>query len=291
MISILIPCYDFNALPLVKRLEKEALILGIAYEIICIDDGSFSPINEKNQQINALTNCLFIESKKNIGRIANRKLLSDKAQYNWLLFIDVDTMPKNEKFLETYLSHMNKTSAVFGGFSYNKESFSQSNSLRFTFGKKREQVSSKKRMKNPYKYIISSNYMINKAIFDKIQVPVNINGYGLDYFFGAELKTNNVHITHIDNEVFHLGLDDNNKFLEKTRSALDNLKYMNSNNYIKKHDISILKAYNFLKILLLKSMFYAVAKTINNKIEINLMSKKPNLFAFDLYRLAYLCKD
>ena len=291
MISVLIPCYDFNALPLVKRLEKEALTLSIAYEIICIDDGSFSPLNEKNQQINALTNCLFIESKKNIGRIANRKLLSDKAQYNWLLFLDVDTMPKNEKFLETYLSHINKTDTVFGGFYYNKESFSKDNSLRFTFGKKREQVSSKKRMSNPYKYIISSNYMINKSIFDQIEVPVEINGYGLDYFFGAQLKTNNVHITHIDNEVIHHGLDDNNKFLEKTRSALDNLKYMNNNNYIKKHDISILKAYNFLKILLLEKMFYAMIKTINNKIETNLMSKKPSLVKFDLYRLAYLCKD
>ncbi len=291
MISILIPCYDFNALPLVKRLEKEALTLSIAYEIICIDDGSFSPLNENNQQINALTNCLFIESKKNVGRIANRKLLSDKAQYNWLLFIDVDTMPKNEKFLETYLSHINKKDAVFGGFFYNKESFSNDNSLRFTFGKKREQVTSKKRMRNPYKYIISSNYMINKSIFDQIEVPEDINGYGLDYFFGAQLKTNNVHITHIDNEVIHHGLDDNNKFLEKTRSALDNLKYMNNNNYIKKHDISILKAYNFLKILLLENMFYAMIKTVNNKIETNLMSKKPSLVAFDLYRLAYLCKD
>ena len=116
MISILIPCYDFNALPLVKRLEKEALTLSIAYEIICIDDGSFSPLNENNQQINALTNCLFIESKKNVGRIANRKLLSDKAQYNWLLFIDFDTMQKNEKFLETYLSHINKKGPVFGGW-------------------------------------------------------------------------------------------------------------------------------------------------------------------------------
>ena len=291
MISILIPCYDFNALPLVKRLEKEALTLSIAYEIICIDDGSFSPLNENNQQINALTNCLFIESKKNVGRIANRKLLSDKAQYNWLLFIDVDTMPKNEKFLESYLSHINKKDAVFGGFFYNKESFSIDNSLRFTFGKKREQVTSKKRMRNPYKYIISSNYMINKSIFDQIEVPEDINGYGLDYFFGAQLKTNNVHITHIDNEVIHHDLDDNNEFLEKTRSALDNLKYMNNNNYIKKHDISILKAYNFLKILLLENMFYAMIKTVNNKIETNLMSKKPSLVAFDLYRLAYLCKD
>ena len=291
MISILIPCYDFNALPLVKRLEKEALTLSIAYEIICIDDGSFSPLNENNQQINALTNCLFIESKKNVGRIANRKLLSDKAQYNWLLFIDVDTMPKNEKFLETYLSHINKKDAVFGGFFYNKESFSNDNSLRFTFGKKREQVTSKKRMRNPYNYIISSNFMINKSIFDQIEVPEDINGYGLDYFFGAQLKTNNVHITHIDNEVIHHDLDDNNEFLEKTRSALDNLKYMNNNNYIKKHDISILKAYNFLKILLLENMFYAMIKTVNNKIETNLMSKKPSLVAFDLYRLAYLCKD
>ena len=66
---------------------------------------------------------------------------------------------------------------------------------------------------------------------------------------------------------------------------------MNNNNYIKKHDISILKAYNFLKILLLEKMFYAMIKTINNKIETNLMSKKPSLVKFDLYRLAYLCKD
>jgi len=291
MISVLIPCYDFDALPLVKRLEKEALILGIAYEIICIDDGSFSPLNEKNQQINALTNCLFIESKKNIGRVANRKLLSDRAQYNWLLFIDVDTMPKNEKFLETYLSYINKTDVVFGGFFYDKECYSQENSLRFTFGKKREQVSSKKRMSKPYKYIISSNYMINKSIFDKIEVPADINGYGLDYFFGAQLKTNNAHVTHINNEVIHTGIDNNNRFLEKTRSALDNLKYLNNNNYIKKHDISILKAYNFLNILLLKSMFYAIFKIVDNRIDSNLMSKRPSLFAFDLYRLAYLCKD
>ena len=42
MISILIPCYNYNALPLAARLEKEALNLGIIYEIICIDDASFS---------------------------------------------------------------------------------------------------------------------------------------------------------------------------------------------------------------------------------------------------------
>ena len=38
MISILIPCYDYNAYPLVSILEKQALILNIDFEIICIDD-------------------------------------------------------------------------------------------------------------------------------------------------------------------------------------------------------------------------------------------------------------
>ena len=56
MISILIPCYDFNAYPLVNILEKQALMLNINYEIICIDDGSFSSKNEINQKINLLTN-------------------------------------------------------------------------------------------------------------------------------------------------------------------------------------------------------------------------------------------
>ena len=42
MISILIPCYDYNAYPLESKLEKQALILNINFEIICIDDASFS---------------------------------------------------------------------------------------------------------------------------------------------------------------------------------------------------------------------------------------------------------
>ena len=64
MISILIPCYNFNAYPLVLKLEKQALLIGVNFEIICCDDGSFSLKNEGNQKINLLTNSKFIELKK-----------------------------------------------------------------------------------------------------------------------------------------------------------------------------------------------------------------------------------
>ena len=69
MISILIPCYNYNAYNLICRLEKESLTLGIVFEIICIDDASFSNLNEINQKINTLTNCKFFESKKNMKHL------------------------------------------------------------------------------------------------------------------------------------------------------------------------------------------------------------------------------
>ena len=183
MISILIPCFNYNAYDLVCRLEKECLTLGIVFEIICVDDASFSTLNEVNQKINILTNCKFFESKKNIGRSANRQLLSQKAQYKWLLFIDVDVNPLNDNFIEVYLNEIKKGfEVVFGGFNYKNI---ESSNLRYLFGKSREDVPSIKRNKNPYKYIISSNFLVKKVIFNKINKNININGYGMDYFFGA----------------------------------------------------------------------------------------------------------
>ena len=86
MISVLIPCYNFNAYPLALKLEKQALLLNVSFEIICSDDGSFSLKNEENQKINLLTNSKFIELKKNIGRIQNRIFLAGKSSIRMAYF-------------------------------------------------------------------------------------------------------------------------------------------------------------------------------------------------------------
>ena len=287
MISILIPCYNYNAYDIVSRLEKECLTLGIVYEIICIDDASFSPLNELNQKINVLTNCKFFESKKNIGRSANRQLLSQKAQYKWLLYLDVDVKPLNVDFIKVYINEIKKGfEVVFGGFNYKKI---ESNNLRYLFGKSREDIPSIIRNKKPYKYIISSNFLVKKVIFDRINRNININGYGMDYFFGALLKENSISIKHIDNEVTHYGLDDNSKFLIKTNEALKNLHYLNKNKLITKNDITILKYYRLLDFLGLKRIISKLFNMFSKYIESNLKGSDPSLFVFDLYRLSYLC--
>ena len=289
MISILIPCFDYNAYPLVSILEKQALILKIDFEIICIDDGSFSSKNDVNQKINLLTNSKFIESKKNIGRIKNRLLLAEKSQYEWLIFLDVDTLPNEDNFLKNYIDQLNKGTMIIGGCIY-KEPENENFSLRYKFGKLREEINSNNRNKNPYKYISSCNFMCQRNVLIDILSSIKTISYGNDYIFGSLIKKMGIDVKHIDNPVLIDNIDENQIFIKKTHHALDNLVSSYNNKIIKKHSISILKAYMILDNLLLKNVFVKITDLYRNLLKRNLYRKDPNLFLFDLYRLNYLCK-
>jgi len=289
MISILIPCFDYNAYPLVSILEKQALMLKIDFEIICIDDGSFSSKNDLNQKINLLTNSKFIELKKNIGRINNRLLLAEKSQYEWLIFIDVDTLPNEDNFLKNYIDQLNKGTLIIGGCTYKKPD-NENFSLRYKFGKFREEIKSDIRNKNPYKYISSCNFMCKRDVLIDVLASINTISYGNDYIFGSLIKKKEIDIKHIDNPVLIDNIDENQIFIKKTHHALDNLISSYNKKIIKKHSISILKAYIILDSLLMKNIFVKITDLFKNLLNRNLHCKDPNLFLFDLYRLNYLCK-
>ena len=289
MISILIPCFDYNAYPLVSILEKQALMLKIDFEIICIDDGSFSSKNDLNQKINLLTNSKFIELKKNIGRINNRLLLAEKSQYEWLIFIDVDTLPNEDNFLKNYIDQLNNGTLIIGGCTYKKPD-NENFSLRYKFGKFREEIKSDIRNKNPYKYISSCNFMCKRDVLIDVLASINTISYGNDYIFGSLIKKKEIDIKHIDNPVLIDNIDENQIFIKKTHHALDNLISSYNKKIIKKHSISILKAYIILDTLLMKNIFVKITDLFKNLLNRNLHCKDPNLFLFDLYRLNYLCK-
>ena len=289
MISILIPCFDYNAYPLVSILEKQALMLKIDFEIICIDDGSFSSKNDLNQKINLLTNSKFIELKKNIGRINNRLLLAEKSQYEWLIFLDVDTLPNEDNFLKNYIDQINKGMMIIGGCIY-KEPENENFSLRYKFGKLREEINSNIRNKNAYKYISSCNFMCHRNVLIDVLSSIKSISYGNDYIFGSFIKKMGIDVNHIDNQVLIDNIDENQIFIKKTHHALDNLISSYNNKIIKKHSISILKAYMILDNLLLKNVFVKITDLYRNLLKRNLYRKDPNLFLFDLYRLNYLCK-
>ena len=146
------------------------------------------------------------------------------------------------------------------------------------------------RNKNPHKYISSRNFMCKRNVLIDVLSSINTVSYGNDYIFGSLIKKMRIDVKHIDNPVLIDNIDDNQIFIKKTHHALDNLLSSYNNKIIKKHSISILKAYIILDNILMKKIFVKITDLFKNLLNRNLHSKDPNLFLFDLYRLNYLCK-
>lgn len=291
MLSILIPTFNYNVYPLVDELEAQALKAKINFEIICIDDGSFSILNEQNQKINALTNCKFIENKKNIGRSKIRNLLAKKAKYDWLLFLDADVSPKNSNFLITYINSVDKNSEIiYGGILYKDHSPKQENMLRWVYGNEREALPVTERDKNKYMRFLTLNFLIKKSVFKKVLFNETIpNKRHEDTLFAYDIKKNKINLVHIDNPVYHLGLDTSKIFLKKSLESVESLLFLVKNKLLASNFTKLTKIFKICKTIYLNRIFAYSYKKYQNKLEENLLSDKPSLLIFDLYRLFYLC--
>jgi len=70
MLSILIPTFNFNILPLVKELHYQASKLPITFEIVVFDDASEDRFDSINASISKFNYCYFKKLPNNIGRSA-----------------------------------------------------------------------------------------------------------------------------------------------------------------------------------------------------------------------------
>lgn len=288
MLSILIPTYNYNVIPLVSELHKQCLECGINFEIIVIDDCS-KLFLEENQKISNFENCYFEVLKKNIGRSAIRNLLAGKATSENLLFLDADTIPVNSNFIYSYNSALNnKIEVVLGGYCY-KEEPKYEGKFRYKYGKEREEKSAFERNLNPYKFIFSGNLLIQKKAFLATNYSFQNAFYGMDIFFAYQLFINQIKVVHIENPIYHLGLETNKIFFEKSLKAVESRKKFLVNCEQIEKISPLIKYYNTLKkyrLLSIATVCFSISKPILKKLILN---KNPSLICFDLYRLGYLC--
>ena len=294
MISILIPTYNYNTLPLVEELHRQAVSESIEFEIIVADDAS--PINgntEINSKINQISNCQFVRHETNLGRGQNRNALVQKAKFDWVLLMDCDTFPKEKSFIKTYIERVknNNEKAFFGGIIYYNEKPKDDEMLRWVFGKSREEIPLYKRLANPFHYALISNILVQKEVLLSHPFDSEIFNYGYeDIVFILGLKREQIAIGHIENPAYHLNLEKSAIFLEKFHSSLQNLKLVLDKNIIHPEDTALTKIYSKLKRLHLVKIFAFVFKIFKNPFTKNLVSKNPSLFIFDVYRLGYFCQ-
>lgn len=290
MLSILIPVYNYSVYLLVSELQKQCLESNIQFEILCQDDAS-NLFKIENQKINILENCNFSVNNLNVGRGKNINFLAEKSKYEWLLIMDCDTFPTQNNYIQKYISQINEAEkVVFGGIEYKKEKPSSDQLLRWFYGNARESISVEKRNINPNGSALTSNIIIQKKVFISNKFNDSITKYGYeDLVFLSDLKKKGILVKHIDNPTYHLGLENSEQFLAKTKIALENLKSISENNSIYNSESKILKVYNVLKQLYLTSFISTIFKKTERNLEHNLLSKNPSLFLFDLYKLGYYC--
>ena len=295
MLSVLIPVFNFDIRKLVRDIHFQSLVSRIPFEILVFDDGSDSFYKDKNREITLLTNVIYNEEPINLGRSKIRNKLAKSAKYENLIFLDCDSQLTNRNFIENYKPYLDKEMVVYGGRSYIKyPPKSQKLRLHWQHGIYREEVSADKRMVVPNRSFMTNNFMVHRSIFNKICFDEkNINGYGHeDTLFGFELKKYSINITHIDNPVYHIGLEASEEFLRKTREGIKNLKKImkiNGNEKRLIQDITLLSYYKKIEKMGLSNTVLYFYKRYEHLLRKNLLSEHPNLFVFDLYKLGYLC--
>jgi glycosyltransferase involved in cell wall biosynthesis len=284
MISVLIASYNINVVNLIEELHLQLNKANVIFEIICLDDASNSEKNIENKKVNQLPFCSFEILKKNIGRSAIRNLLATRANYDWLLFLDADVLPTSPKFISNYLKEIkNNNYFVFlGGIKY--RDLVDKNLLRWRFGKKSEEVSVSIRNEDSYKYFFTANFLIEKDFFNGIKFNEEIVDYGYeDLLFSKQIEKKKVKIKHIENEVFHLGIDENKEFIKKTKKAIKNLNFLIAKKLIEKQDTKLSKLYFKLKsfgVLSLLSLFSSFFEKVANK--------SSSVTFYNLFRITYL---
>ncbi|MEM5565392.1 glycosyltransferase family 2 protein [Psychroserpens sp. AS72] len=289
MLSVLIPVYNYDIRALVNVLHEQLMSSQIEFEILCLDDYSEKSIRIINSEIDQLQNTSYKLSNENLGRVATRQALAEQATYEWLLFLDADVMPKLDHFISNYTSLLpSKFDAIYGGFAYKSQKPKDDYMLRWTYGSSNEQVLASVRNKTPYKIVISANFMIKKTVFLELNSQITQRGYGYDNVFGALLKSNQLKVHHIDNEVYHLGFEPNETYLHKIEQSVNTLLNLDSKKDLQT-DNSLYNTYKTLKKLRLNYLFSFIYKSFKNRFKKNLLSSKPNIRLLQFYKLSYIC--
>lgn len=292
MLSVCIPVHNKNITQLLSELSRQFESISDLVELLVFDDGSSCPVHDG---LHLFPGVKFIYSKENVGRSAARNQLIKEAKGPYVLFLDAGSEILNPRFLEDWISVLNKGESMvyFGGSDYPTTPPEKSFQLRWRVGVARESKSwdFRKRYQTTFK---TNNSVLHQQVFDRLKFDESLRTYGHeDTLFGFELSQIGMEVRQVNIPVMNQIKDSNEAFLKKTKSAVDNLilaQQRSSSPERFKHYVKLLNTYEKIKALRLESLLTLLEKTIKVRIEKRLKRGDSFLMQqrFDLYKLLLL---
>lgn len=289
MLSILISVYNYDCRPLVSALYAQAQALKRPYEILLLDDCSSTFVAE-NRTLERFGTVVFYQNERNRGLSASRNKLASLAKHPYLLFLDADAMPPDDLFLQRYTETLDDSEVLIGGICYSDTRPADSQLLRWVYGHGREASTARQRQQQTLR--LSFNFVLRKDI--QIRFPFNehIQDYGHeDTLLGIQMQQNGVLITHIDNPMIHMGLEEGSVFLAKSLIAAE--KCLRQQVFQQKEvvrEIKLFRSFQRVKSLRINGLLSLFYRIFHTGMKRHLLGKHPSLFIFDVYRLSYLCR-
>ena len=295
MISILIPVNDYDIVALVHSMRDGLEKVPEYGEILIGDDGSSTDFRNKYLQL-AGQGVRVIVSKKNIGRAAIRNKLAMEAKGDHLLFIDSDAMIQGtaEAYLLKWLPMINTARVICGGTLYSETAPGDPDKiLRWKYGKVREQRKAIERNKHPHSGFSTFNFLIEKSVFSKLRFNEELKQYGHeDTLLGYQLKKAGIDVLHIDNGLYHEGLESNREFINKTKLGIENLSHLFdivTDKRALSSAVRMLRVYNRLNDFRLTRILAGIYIHYRDKMEIRLDSANASLNLFGFYKVCLFC--
>ena len=287
-LSVLIPAYNCNCLPLVEQLLPLLQSDVDAYEVIVSDDATTdSEIIKANEAINQLPGCRYILKTENAGSAANRNYLGAISQYPLLLFLDCDISIPDRSFLKQYLSTP-MDDVVNGGISI-IDDVQLNQNLRYRYEKAEiPSHTAVMRQANRYQHFRSTNFMITRSAFEKCPFDERFTRSGYeDVLYGKMLKQQHINVVHIDNPVLMTKFENNPDYVTKIERSLETLYTFRNELRGYSRLLTFVSGIHLSIVRNLIRLWHKVFKKAERR---NLCGSRPSLWIFKLYRLGYfLC--
>ncbi|OGU10606.1 MAG: family 2 glycosyl transferase [Geobacteraceae bacterium GWC2_58_44] len=230
-LTVLVPVHNWDVRALLLSIIEEAGAFKLwgKLEVIVIDDNSsdlgVSACNDAFCSQHKRDGFVYSRLGRNVGRSVVRNLLAAQARGDFLLFLDCDVLPDGERFLRNYLDCVNADDfdVVCGGRSYQTRVMMGPEYDYHTYlGNRKEVKSASERNKVPWRFILTSNIMVRKSIFQSTPFDERFTGYGYeDIEWGVRLA-GKCRILHIENTASHLGLVSKTTAYEKMCDSVHN---------------------------------------------------------------------
>ena len=290
-ISVCIPIYNRDCTRLIADMQRLGEKLDTAFEVLIADDCSTAFADVNSSFAKTCPDVRYLQLSQNVGRSRIRNFLVQNARFSNLVFLDCDVQVVDDDFLQKYVDVANFP-VVVGGATFGEQRPDNSHLLRWLYSRKVEYKPACQRNVCPNRSFMTLNFMAHRDVMIAHPFQESFSKYGHeDTVMGWQLQTDGIIIHHIDNVILHLGLDDFESFMEKSRQAVQNMRdlYLDpSSPQDLIQSINILRFYNKIKSLHLVGLVRCLSKMTNKLVLKNLAGSNPSIMLFQWYKLGYL---